>query len=155
MPIISEPELERSMSDSNRYKLHSEGSNRHLHGPVHTVLHSVQGKMLGNVATNPPKSDELLEYPKKVPQKGGHSELLQWMESTINQASNQEDKGIPCQKERGKQGRRPSSFYQHSPSQPTSPMQEGEQEKELKEAIFSQATGFQKFEKMPKTMFST
>ncbi|MBW0480395.1 hypothetical protein O181_020110 [Austropuccinia psidii MF-1] len=34
MPIISEPELELSMSDSNRYKPNSKGSNRHLHEPV-------------------------------------------------------------------------------------------------------------------------
>ncbi|MBW0570502.1 hypothetical protein O181_110217 [Austropuccinia psidii MF-1] len=43
MPIISEPELEISMSDLNRYKLHSEGSNRHLKEPVKAVLKSVQG----------------------------------------------------------------------------------------------------------------
>ncbi|MBW0554482.1 hypothetical protein O181_094197 [Austropuccinia psidii MF-1] len=42
--MISEPELELSMSDSNRYKSHSEGSNRHLNEPVQTVLHSVQRK---------------------------------------------------------------------------------------------------------------
>ncbi|MBW0577643.1 hypothetical protein O181_117358 [Austropuccinia psidii MF-1] len=34
MPMISEPELELSMSNSNRYKSHSEGSDRHLHEPV-------------------------------------------------------------------------------------------------------------------------
>ncbi|MBW0535349.1 hypothetical protein O181_075064 [Austropuccinia psidii MF-1] len=99
MPMISEPEFELSMSNSNREKSHSEGSNRHLYEPVQTVLHSVQEKRLGNVATNPPRSDELLAYPKTVPQRG-NSEILQWMESTIIQASNQEDKGIPCQKER-------------------------------------------------------
>ncbi|MBW0591024.1 hypothetical protein O181_130739 [Austropuccinia psidii MF-1] len=32
MPMISEPELELSMSNSNRDKSHLEGSNRHLHG---------------------------------------------------------------------------------------------------------------------------
>ena len=31
IPIISEPELELSMSNSNRYKSHSEGTNRHLY----------------------------------------------------------------------------------------------------------------------------
>ncbi|MBW0593973.1 hypothetical protein O181_133688 [Austropuccinia psidii MF-1] len=45
------------------------------------------------------------------------------MESTIIQASNQKDQGIPCQKEGGNQGRSPISFYQQAPSQPTS--QEG------------------------------
>ncbi|MBW0507699.1 hypothetical protein O181_047414, partial [Austropuccinia psidii MF-1] len=34
MPMISEPELELSMSDSNRYKSHKEGSYRHLNEPV-------------------------------------------------------------------------------------------------------------------------
>ncbi|MBW0500719.1 hypothetical protein O181_040434 [Austropuccinia psidii MF-1] len=129
MPMISEPELELSMSNSNRDKSHSEGSNRHLYEPVQTVLHSVQGQKLGNVATNPPSSDELLEYPEKTPQIGGNSEILQWMESTIIQASNQEDKVITCQKERGKQGRGPSSFYQQASSQPSSPRREEEQEK--------------------------
>ncbi|MBW0466604.1 hypothetical protein O181_006319 [Austropuccinia psidii MF-1] len=136
MPMISEPELELSMSNSNRYKSHSEGSNRHLHEPTQTVLHSVQGQRLGNVSPNTPRSDELLEYPEKVPQRGGNSEILQWMESTIIQASNQEDKGIPCQNKRGKQGRSPSSFYQQASIQPTSPRREEEKEKELEETLF-------------------
>ncbi|MBW0515722.1 hypothetical protein O181_055437 [Austropuccinia psidii MF-1] len=34
MPMISEPELELSMSNSNRDKSHSEGSNIHLYEPV-------------------------------------------------------------------------------------------------------------------------
>ncbi|MBW0593563.1 hypothetical protein O181_133278 [Austropuccinia psidii MF-1] len=110
--MISEPELELSMRKSNRDKSHSEVSNRHLYDPVQAVLHGVQGQRLGNVATNPPRSNELLEYPEKISQIGGNSEILQWLESTINQAPNQEDKGIPFKKERGKQGRSPSSFYQ-------------------------------------------
>ncbi|MBW0532298.1 hypothetical protein O181_072013 [Austropuccinia psidii MF-1] len=105
MPMISEPELELSMSNSNRYKSHSEGSNRHLHEPVQAVLHSVQGQGLGNVATNTPRSDELLAHSQKVPQKGGNSEILQWMESTIIQISNK--------KEGGNQGR--SSKPTHIP----------------------------------------
>ncbi|MBW0511214.1 hypothetical protein O181_050929 [Austropuccinia psidii MF-1] len=60
-----EPEVELSMGNSNRYKSHSEGSDRRLHG-----------------------SDELLEHPEKVPQKGGNNEILQQMESTIIQSSN-------------------------------------------------------------------
>ncbi|MBW0588069.1 hypothetical protein O181_127784 [Austropuccinia psidii MF-1] len=63
MPMISEPELELSMRDTNRYKSHSEGSNRHLHEPVQTVLPSVQGQRLENVAPNTPRSDELLAHP--------------------------------------------------------------------------------------------
>ncbi|MBW0525972.1 hypothetical protein O181_065687 [Austropuccinia psidii MF-1] len=95
MPMISEPELKLSMSNSNREKSHSEGSNGNLYEPVQAVLHGVQGQRLGNVATNPPRSDELLLYSEKIPQRGGNSEILQWMKSTIIQASNQEDKGIP------------------------------------------------------------
>ncbi|MBW0511079.1 hypothetical protein O181_050794 [Austropuccinia psidii MF-1] len=127
IPIISEPELELSMSNSNRDKEHSEGSNRHLYEPVQTVLHSVKGQRLGNVSTNAPRSDEILAYPEKISQRGGNSEILQWMESTIIQASNKEYKGIPCQKERGKHVRSPSSFYQQASSQPAS--QEGKKNK--------------------------
>ncbi|MBW0482680.1 hypothetical protein O181_022395 [Austropuccinia psidii MF-1] len=65
MPIISEPELELSMSNFKRYKSHSEGSNRHIYEPVQAVLQDVQGQGLGNVATNPPRHGELLEYPEK------------------------------------------------------------------------------------------
>ncbi|MBW0460459.1 hypothetical protein O181_000174 [Austropuccinia psidii MF-1] len=136
MPMISEPELELSMSNSNRYKSHSEGSNRHLHEPVQAVLHSVQGQRLGNAASNTPRSDELLAHPEKVSQRGGDSEILQWMESTVIQTSNQKNQGLPRQKEGGNQGRSPSSFYQQAPSQPTSPRREEEQEKELEETIF-------------------
>ncbi|MBW0521136.1 hypothetical protein O181_060851 [Austropuccinia psidii MF-1] len=105
IPIISEPELEISMSDSNRYKSHSEGSDRHLNEPVQTVLHSAQGEGLGNVATNTPRSDELLAHPQNVPQRGGNSEILQCMEYTMIQTLNQKYQGIPCQKEGGNQGR--------------------------------------------------
>ncbi|MBW0574510.1 hypothetical protein O181_114225 [Austropuccinia psidii MF-1] len=83
MPMISEPGLELSRSNSNRYKSHSEGSDRHLHEPVQALLHIVQRQGLGNAATNTPRSDELLEHPQKVPQRGGNSEILQLMESTI------------------------------------------------------------------------
>ncbi|MBW0470394.1 hypothetical protein O181_010109 [Austropuccinia psidii MF-1] len=44
MPIISEPELELSMSNSNRYKSHAEGSDRHINEPVKAVLHNHSGK---------------------------------------------------------------------------------------------------------------
>ncbi|MBW0476185.1 hypothetical protein O181_015900 [Austropuccinia psidii MF-1] len=134
--IISEPDLEISMSNSNRYKSHSECSNRHLYVPVKVVLHSVKGQVLGNVATNIPRSDELLEHPEKIPQRGENSEILQLTESTIIQDSNQRDKVVPFQKEGGKKGRSPSSFYQESLSQPASPRREEEKEKEMEETIF-------------------
>ncbi|MBW0535949.1 hypothetical protein O181_075664 [Austropuccinia psidii MF-1] len=74
-PIISKPELELNISNCNRYKSHLEGSDRNLHEPVQ----GVQGQRLGNVTTSPPRSDELLEYRGKVPQRGGKSEILQLM----------------------------------------------------------------------------
>ncbi|MBW0503948.1 hypothetical protein O181_043663 [Austropuccinia psidii MF-1] len=137
MPTISEPALDLSMGSSNRDKSYSEGSNRHLYEPVQAVLHSVQGQRLGNVATGPPRRDELLAYPEKVPQRGGNSEILQWIESTLIQASNQEDEVIPCQNEGGKQEKSPSSFYQQASSHSASPRREEEQEKKLGETIFS------------------
>ncbi|MBW0538358.1 hypothetical protein O181_078073 [Austropuccinia psidii MF-1] len=129
MPIIYEPDLELSMSKSNQYKSHSEGSDRHLNEPVQAVLHNVQRQGLGNVATNTPRSDELLAHPKKVPHREGDSGILQWMESTVLQASNQKDQGVPLQKEGHKQGRSPSRFYQRASSQLTSPRGEEKQEK--------------------------
>ncbi|MBW0587651.1 hypothetical protein O181_127366 [Austropuccinia psidii MF-1] len=99
MPIIYEPELELSIKNSKTYKSHSEGSNRHLHEPVQKVLQSVQGQGLGNGTKIPPRSDELLAHPQKISQRGGNSEILKLMESTIIQTSNQKDQGIPCQKE--------------------------------------------------------
>ncbi|MBW0581453.1 hypothetical protein O181_121168 [Austropuccinia psidii MF-1] len=98
MPMISEPELEVSISNLNRYKSHSEGSDRDLHEPVQALLHGVKGQRLGNDSSNTPRSDELLAHPEKFPQRGGNSEILQWMESTVIQASNQKDQGAPCQK---------------------------------------------------------
>ncbi|MBW0593635.1 hypothetical protein O181_133350 [Austropuccinia psidii MF-1] len=92
MSMISEPELELSMNNSNRYKSHSEGSDRHLHE-------------LGNVAPNTPKSEELLAHPQKVPHRGGDSGIIQWMESTVIKASNQNNQGVPLQK-RGRKARK-------------------------------------------------
>ncbi|MBW0491220.1 hypothetical protein O181_030935 [Austropuccinia psidii MF-1] len=92
--IISEPDLEISMSNSNRYMPHSECSNRHLYEPVKFVLNSVKGQVLGNVSTNLPRSDELLQHPEKIPQRGENSEILQLMESNIIQASNKRDKVV-------------------------------------------------------------
>ncbi|MBW0501328.1 hypothetical protein O181_041043 [Austropuccinia psidii MF-1] len=120
MPMISEPELEL----------------------IQAVLHSVQGQGLGNVATNTPRSDELLEHRQKVPQREGNSEILQLMESTIIQASNQKYQGVVCQKEEGNQGRSPSSFYQQAPSQPTSPRREEAQEKGLEKTKFPKLQDF-------------
>ncbi|MBW0584233.1 hypothetical protein O181_123948 [Austropuccinia psidii MF-1] len=134
--MISEAELETSIRDSKRYQSHSEGSDRHLQEPVQAVLHSVPGERLGNVASNTARSGELLAHPEKVPQRGGNSEILQWIEYTIIQTPNEKDQGVPCQKEGGNQGRSPSSFYQQSPSQSTSPRWEEEQEKDLEKSIF-------------------
>ncbi|MBW0551301.1 hypothetical protein O181_091016 [Austropuccinia psidii MF-1] len=50
IPIISEPELELSLSNSNRYTSHSEASDRHLQEQVEAVLQILQGQILGNVA---------------------------------------------------------------------------------------------------------
>ncbi|MBW0551023.1 hypothetical protein O181_090738 [Austropuccinia psidii MF-1] len=111
MPIISETEFELSMSNSNRFNSHSEGSNRHLSEPVQAVSHSVQGQGLGNVSTDPPRSGEILEDPENISKRGGNSVILQWMESTISQASNQKDK-VSFQKEGGMKVRSPISFYQ-------------------------------------------
>ncbi|MBW0470641.1 hypothetical protein O181_010356 [Austropuccinia psidii MF-1] len=137
-PKIYEPELELSMNNFKRYKSHLEGSNRHSYEPVKRVIKSVQGEGLGNVATNPSRSDQLLAHPEKIPQRGGNSEIIQFMESNIIQASNKKDEGVPCQKEGGKKGRSPSSFYQKASSQPASPRRENDQEKELEETIFPQ-----------------
>ncbi|MBW0585926.1 hypothetical protein O181_125641 [Austropuccinia psidii MF-1] len=109
------------MKDSKRDKSHSEGSNRHIHDPVQEVLHSVKGQTLGNVSTNPPRSDELMEYFQKACQRGRNSKIFQEMEFTIIYTSNQKDKGLAQQKEGGKQGRLSSSFYWKSTSHTTSP----------------------------------
>ncbi|MBW0592807.1 hypothetical protein O181_132522 [Austropuccinia psidii MF-1] len=145
--MISEPELELSISNSNRYKSHSEGSDRHLHEPVQAVLHSVQRQGLGNVATNTPRSDELLAHPQKIPQTGGNSEIIQWMESTIIQTSNQKYQGLPFQKEGGNQGRSPKPTHFPKKGRRT--------RKRTEENHIPQVTGFQKSRKMPWTMSST
>ncbi|MBW0504471.1 hypothetical protein O181_044186 [Austropuccinia psidii MF-1] len=69
IPMISEPQLELSMSNSNRDNSHSEGSNRHLYEKFKEVLDCLQRQILGNVTTNPPRSDKLLEYPEKTSSK--------------------------------------------------------------------------------------
>ncbi|MBW0502148.1 hypothetical protein O181_041863 [Austropuccinia psidii MF-1] len=145
--MISEPELELSMSSSDRYKSHSEGSDRHLHEPIQEVLHSVQGQGLGNVATKTPRSDELLAHPQEVPQRGGNSEILQFMESTIIKNSNKKDQGVPCQKEGGSQGRSPKPTHFPNKGRRT--------RKRTGENHIPKATGFQKSKKMPWTMSST
>ncbi|MBW0466679.1 hypothetical protein O181_006394 [Austropuccinia psidii MF-1] len=89
MPIISEPELELSMSHSNRNQSHSEGSEIILQEPVQAVLHSLKRKIFENAAPNPPRSDDLLVHPQNIPKGGGNSEILKWMESTIIQALSQ------------------------------------------------------------------
>ncbi|MBW0530578.1 hypothetical protein O181_070293 [Austropuccinia psidii MF-1] len=80
------------MSHLNRDKSHYKGSNRHIYDPVQALLHGIQGHKLGNIATNTPRRYELLAYSQKASQRGGNSEPLQGMESTIIQASNQKIK---------------------------------------------------------------
>ncbi|MBW0582881.1 hypothetical protein O181_122596, partial [Austropuccinia psidii MF-1] len=55
MPMISEPELELSISNSNRDESYSEGSNRHLHDPIQTILHEEEIVVYSN-GWNPPSS---------------------------------------------------------------------------------------------------
>ncbi|MBW0532372.1 hypothetical protein O181_072087 [Austropuccinia psidii MF-1] len=88
-------EREKSPVEQNPHKevpYPKEVSNRHLYKPVQTLLHSVQGKVLGNASTNPPRSNELLAHPEKILERGGNNEILQWIRSTIIQASNQKIK---------------------------------------------------------------
>ncbi|MBW0566607.1 hypothetical protein O181_106322 [Austropuccinia psidii MF-1] len=66
IPMIFEPELELRMSNAKKYESNSKGSGGHLHQPVQRVLHSVQGQGQGNVATNTPRSDELLAHPQRI-----------------------------------------------------------------------------------------
>ncbi|MBW0548371.1 hypothetical protein O181_088086 [Austropuccinia psidii MF-1] len=63
--MIYEPELELSMSNSNRYKSHEEGSDIHLHEPVQAVLHSVQGQGVmnsWNIMKTFLKEEEIVRY---------------------------------------------------------------------------------------------
>ncbi|MBW0517459.1 hypothetical protein O181_057174 [Austropuccinia psidii MF-1] len=145
--MLSEPKLAPSMSNSNRYKSHSKGSDRHSHEPVQTIPHSLQGKRLGNVATNTPRSDELMEHPQKGPQRGGNSQILQWMESNIIQTSNQKDQGVSFKKEGGNQGRSPKPTHLHKKRRIT--------RKQTAENHIPQVTGFQKSKKIPWKMSST
>ncbi|MBW0576897.1 hypothetical protein O181_116612 [Austropuccinia psidii MF-1] len=95
--MISEPELELSMSNSNRYKSHSEGSDRHLHEAVQTVLHSVQGQGLGNVATNTPRSYELLENPQNI--KEDHAKKKEPTKEEVPVASTSKPQANPLPQE--------------------------------------------------------
>ncbi|MBW0519902.1 hypothetical protein O181_059617 [Austropuccinia psidii MF-1] len=102
------------------------------------VLHSLQIQGLGNVASNPPRNDEVVAHPQEIPSGGGNSETLQWMESTIVQTLNAKYKGIAHQKEEVKQGRSPTSFYQKSSIQPTLLGGKKEKERELEDTILPQ-----------------
>ncbi|MBW0566788.1 hypothetical protein O181_106503 [Austropuccinia psidii MF-1] len=136
------------MRSSKKDKLNPEGFKRHIYGPVQAVLHGIQEQRLQNITTNSPRSDELLEHSQKVPQIGGKSEILQWMESTIIQNSIQKYKGLAQKKEGGKQGRSPRSFSQKATSQPTSPRREEEQESKWRKP-------YSPSYRMPWTMSST
>ncbi|MBW0594031.1 hypothetical protein O181_133746 [Austropuccinia psidii MF-1] len=91
------------MSNSDKENSHSEDPNRRLYEPVTAATQCTWTK-IGKCCHKSTKGDELLEYPETILQRGENSEILQWMEFTIIQASNQEDKGIPCQKDGGKKG---------------------------------------------------
>ncbi|MBW0572826.1 hypothetical protein O181_112541 [Austropuccinia psidii MF-1] len=110
MPMISKPEMELSMGNSNRENNIQRAQIDIYMSQYKQHYRLYKEKRLGNFATNSPRSDEVLGYPERIPQIVGNSEILQRMESTIIQASNKEDRGIPCQKKGGKKGRSPSSF---------------------------------------------
>ncbi|MBW0498758.1 hypothetical protein O181_038473 [Austropuccinia psidii MF-1] len=90
IPIISEQELELSMSNSNR-------------------------------------SDEILAHPEKVPQRGGNSEIIQWMEYTIIQTSNQKIKDYHAKKSDESKEEAPVASTRKS--QASQPPQEGKKNK--------------------------
>ncbi|MBW0513169.1 hypothetical protein O181_052884 [Austropuccinia psidii MF-1] len=136
MPMISEAELELSMSNSNRDKTHAEGSNRHLYEPVKTVLHSVHEQRLGNVATNPPRSDDLLAYPEKFLKE---EEIVRYSNGWNPLSSKPQIKKIKEYHAKNKEASKeeaPVACYQQASSQPNFPRREEEQEKELEGTIF-------------------
>ncbi|MBW0474621.1 hypothetical protein O181_014336 [Austropuccinia psidii MF-1] len=141
------------MSHSNREKSYSEGSDRHLHEPVQAVLHTLQRQIFGNSATNTPRSDELLEHPQNVPERGGHSEITQLMEYNIIKTSNKKMKEFHKKKEVSKEEVPLSSTSKLQASQPP---QEGKKNKKRTEIkhIFP-ATGSQESKKMPWKLSST
>ncbi|MBW0521460.1 hypothetical protein O181_061175 [Austropuccinia psidii MF-1] len=133
MPIVSEPELELSMPNKKRYKSHSEGSDRHSNDPLKEVLHSLQ-----DIGKSFHKSAKEFGTPGtswKVPQRGGNSEILQWMESTIIQASNKEDKGLEQKKRGASKGEAPLAST--SKPQAIQPPQEGKKNKKKRKKLYS------------------
>ncbi|MBW0571290.1 hypothetical protein O181_111005 [Austropuccinia psidii MF-1] len=119
MPMISEPELELRMSNSNRYKSHSEGSDRHLHEPVQAVLHSVQRQGMRNVASNTPRSDEIMAHPQNVYSNGWNPLSSKPQIKKINK--------YHSKKEGHKQGRSPEAST--SKPQASQPLQKGKKKK--------------------------
>ncbi|MBW0473808.1 hypothetical protein O181_013523 [Austropuccinia psidii MF-1] len=99
-------------------------------------------------------NDELLAHPKKVPQGGGNSEILQWMESTIIQTSNQENKGISEQKERGNQVEAPVSSTR-KPQARKPPKKGGITRKRSGGNHITPVTGSQESKKIPWKLYST
>ncbi|MBW0512878.1 hypothetical protein O181_052593 [Austropuccinia psidii MF-1] len=91
---------------------------------------------------------------KEFPQRGGNSEILQWMESTIIQTSNHKDQGVPCQKEEGNQGRSPVASTRKPQANPL-PQEGNKNKKNNWRKPYPQFTGFQKSKKMPWKMSST
>ncbi|MBW0523219.1 hypothetical protein O181_062934 [Austropuccinia psidii MF-1] len=114
MPMISEPELELSMSNSNRYKSHSEGSDRHLHEPVQAVLHSVEGQGLGNVSTNTPRRDEFLAHPQKIKEYHAKKREATKEEAPVASTSKSQANPLPQEGKKNKKNNwRKPSFPSH------------------------------------------
>ncbi|MBW0558293.1 hypothetical protein O181_098008 [Austropuccinia psidii MF-1] len=87
----------------------------------YTVYQDKNWEMLPKIHKGVMNSWHILKKLLKEALKGqGNSEILQWMESTIIQASNEKDKGFAQKKEVGKQSRSQSSFYHQATSQPSS-----------------------------------
>ncbi|MBW0583374.1 hypothetical protein O181_123089 [Austropuccinia psidii MF-1] len=153
MPVISEPELELSMSNSNRYKSHSEGSDRHLHEPVQAVLHSVQRQGLGNVASNTARSDELLAHPENVPHRGGDSGILQWMDPLSSKPQIKKIKEYHSKKREASREEDPVAST--SKPQANQPPQEGKKNKKKNwRNQYSPSYRIPKSKKIPWTMSS-
>ncbi|MBW0585156.1 hypothetical protein O181_124871 [Austropuccinia psidii MF-1] len=133
MPMISEPELEL----------------------IQTVLHSVQRQGLVNVASNTPRSDELLAHPPKsssprrrlwyTPMDGIHCHP-----SLKSKRSRSTTPKIGTQAKK-----KPQWLLPASPKSANLPKKGRRTRKRIGGNHIPQATGFQKSKKMPGTMSST
>ncbi|MBW0503989.1 hypothetical protein O181_043704 [Austropuccinia psidii MF-1] len=154
MSMISEPELELSMSNSHRDKSHFQGSNRHLYEPLQAVLHSVQGHRLENVATNPPRSDELLAYPEKLVKE---EEIVRYSNGWNPLSSKPQIKRIKEYHYKKKEGRKEEAPVPSTrkPQANQLPIKGRRTRKGIGGNHIPQVTGSQKSKKMPWTRSST